>query len=437
VRRARFATVVWLLSTTAALAAEPFARAVVTNKGTIVPGQQVQLSVDVFVPDFFTSPPQFPLFDLPNAVVTLPAERAMNSVQTIDGVQYSVIRRTYAIVPEVSGAFTVPPIAIALGYSDNGRPLRGEAKLASVSFTVGEAPAASGNRLAFAARGLTLTQSFDREPSSLKVGDAIVRTVTVFAEDTQAMMIPPVDVGQAIGLKQYQGPSTIADNISQDRTTTGSAHTDKITYTAETAGTFDIPAVSYSWFNTDAHQQEAATLPASTVTVAVAVTSDNVIEPQLQPARPPERSRLSARTLLEDAACLLAVVPLYWATTRLLSWCGPRFRNWRLSLAHSEWSEFRLLEKTITTGDDKAAYNALASWSRFKGYESLSEWTRESADPILMLQVGALERQLFGAKACTSACDRSALCDAVRRRRHAARVKVLSHSMALPPLNPT
>ena len=76
-----------LLAPLQALAAEPFARATVDDSGDIVPGRQVYVTVDVFAPDFFTSPPQFPLFDLPNALVTLPDERAQNILQTVDGVQ--------------------------------------------------------------------------------------------------------------------------------------------------------------------------------------------------------------------------------------------------------------------------------------------------------------------------------------------------------------
>jgi hypothetical protein len=436
VTRAQFVAIGWLLSATAALAADPFARAVINDDGKIVPGQQVQLSVDVFAPDFFTSPPQFPLFDLPNAVVTLPDERAINSVQTIDGVQYSVIRRHYAIVPEISGAFTVPPIEIALGYSANGESVKGEARLAPIGFMVGEAPATYSNGPVFAARGLTLTQSFDRDPSTLKVGDAIVRTVNVFAEDTQAMMIPPVDVGQAHGLTQYQGPSSISDNVSQDRGTIGSVHSQRITYTAEGAGTFQIPAVSLSWFDIDAHRQEAATLPAATVSVAAAAASDDVIAPQLNPTATPERSRL-VPALLAAALSLLAIVTVYRGSLRLLSWFSPRLRDWRLALSHSDRAEFRRLVNTMETGDDKEIYNALVSWSRINGYTSVSDWTRDTADKMLISQVGALEATLFGVKAGTPPYDRPSLIKAFRRLGPAACRTSRSCQAALPPLNPS
>ncbi|MDE1997137.1 MAG: BatD family protein, partial [Rhizobiaceae bacterium] len=180
-RRLLAILVLLLLAASPSFAAEPFARATIDDKGVIVPGQQVHMTVVVFAPDFFTSPPQFPLFDIPNAVVTLPDERAQNSLQTVDGTQYSGISRTYAIVPQASGTFALPPITIELGYSDNGKPVKGKAQLPSISFTVGQASGDNAASPVFAARGLVLTQAFDSDPGKLRAGDAIVRTITVFA----------------------------------------------------------------------------------------------------------------------------------------------------------------------------------------------------------------------------------------------------------------
>jgi hypothetical protein len=222
--------ILWLALGSVGFAAEPFARATIEETGRIVPGQQVQISVDVFVPDFFTSPPQFPLFDLPNAIVTLPDDRAQNMVETIDGVQYAGIRRTYAVIPETSGTFTLPPAVITLGYSQEGKPVAGQATLPAKSFIVEATPGGGTASLAFAASDLTIKQSFDRDPTTLTIGDALVRTITVFAENTQAMMMPAVPIAASTGLKQYLKPPKIADGVQAEDRTTGSTRTETITY---------------------------------------------------------------------------------------------------------------------------------------------------------------------------------------------------------------
>ena len=269
----RIAIALWLVLGSMAFAAEPFTRTALETKGKIVPGQQVRITVDILVPDFFTSPPEFPLFDLPNALVTLPDDRAQNLVETVDGVQYAGIRRTYALVPETSGTFTLPPAVITLVYSQDGKPVAGQATLQPLSFTVAAPPGGSTSTPTFAARGVTLTQSFDRDPSKLKVGDAVVRTITIFAENTQAMMVPAIPVAAAKGLKQYSTSPQIADGVEAEDRTTGSTRTETITYIAETAGTFEIPAIAYPWFDVDAQASATATLAATSVTVTAPVSA--------------------------------------------------------------------------------------------------------------------------------------------------------------------
>ena len=118
-----------------------FARASVDATDGIVPGQQLRVIVEVFAPDFFTAPPEFPLFDIPNALVTFSADRAQNMVQTIDGQQYSGIRKVYAVVPEQAGTITVPSIEIPLGWSMDGKPTKGN--IATAPFQLRRRP---GNR---------------------------------------------------------------------------------------------------------------------------------------------------------------------------------------------------------------------------------------------------------------------------------------------------
>lgn len=424
------AVLFWLLmQVDLAFAAEPFAQATI-DAGRIVPGQQVHVAVEVFVPDFFTSPPQFPLFSLPNAVVTLPDERAQNLMQTIDGVQYSGIRRTYAVVPEVSATFTLPPVSIELGYSVDGKSVKGSVQLPSVSFNV-IAPAGSERQtIVFAARHLTLTQSFDRNPSRLKVGDAVVRTLTIFAEDTQAMMIPPVDIGQAAGLRQYRKPPKIADNVAVGRLN-GSERAETIVYTADAAGSFQIPAISYPWFDVEAHQASTATLPPITVAVSEAPASSDAIVPEMQSGRT-QTTRIQPLALAVLASGCAALVAAIWTGRHLLLRLmgGLRIRR------DPKRAEFKRLIKSIARDDESAVYRSLARWAKIMGYSSISAWTTVVSDPVLESQIRTLEGALFGRGTPGTTLDRRTLADAVRRSRiirHATRRALRS---ALPPLNP-
>ncbi len=410
-----------LLTMTPAAAAQPFARAAVEGGDGIVPGQQVHVIIDVFAPDFFTSPPQFPLFDLLDALVTLPDDRAQNMMQTVDGQQYSGIRRIYAVVPERAGSFTIPPIRIPLGWSVDGKPMLGDVVTSPVAFQVDERTS-----VVFAAKGLTITQSFDRQLSSLKVGDALVRTIVVTAAETQGITMPPVDVGAATGLRQYVKPPKIEDRVPLGRGDTATRRTETVVYTADKVGGLAIPAVSYPWFDIDARVDEAATLPAVAVTVAAAAPRAGISIEDEKAAREPiaERRMVALGILL-----LLAIITFAWALRPLPHQAALVWRSLKARHLNSRRYRVRCLRRTIRNSDSAAIYAALHGWAHSEGHRTLSDWVA-GRPPALGAEVASLERGLFGGG--DDIFDRRALASLLDR--HA--IEPSARPTALPPLNP-
>lgn len=115
--RSAFFALMALLVSAAANAAEPVIRVVMPAGAPYLAGQQIDVEVQVLVPNFFMSPLQFPTLDIPGAVVTLSDDRALNFNETIGGETYSGIRKNYSIVPEQAGTFTLPPARIAFSYA--------------------------------------------------------------------------------------------------------------------------------------------------------------------------------------------------------------------------------------------------------------------------------------------------------------------------------
>lgn len=416
-----------LLVPSLACPAEPLARASVEDNGKIVPGQQVRVDVDVLTPDFFTSPPQFPLFDIPDALVTLPEERSQNLTETIDGTQYSGIRKAYLVVPQMSGTFVVPETRIEFGYSVDGKPAKGTVEMPSVSFTVA-APASNGQQpIIFAASNLSIEQSLDPAKPPIKAGDALVRTITVTAEDTQAMMFPPVDVGTVAGLRQYPKPPKIEDGIEAGRNT-ASRRTETYVYTADKDGSFVLPAISYRWFDVASHEAKTALLPAVTVTVS-ATASETAIKPVLD--EKPQQSPHIARQKIALAIVLaLAAAALAWSARRLAPTLARYAQEARLRHRASYGYRLKSLKATIRSGSDRHIYAGLHDWSRSLGYRTLDDWVRGGPDELKQ-QVNQLSRRLFQESG-----------DGVDRQKLAAHVDFqLKHDAGrvstLPPLNPT
>jgi hypothetical protein len=424
-----------VLVASGAFAAEPFARVTVNHSDSIVPGQQVEVTVDVFAPNFFTSPPQFPLFDVPNALVTLPDERSQNLTETIDGVQYSGIRRNYAIVPEAAGTFTLPPATIGFDYSDDGKVVRGTVQLPPTQFTAAFPIGSDGTALPFAARGVGMTQSFDRDPSRLKTGEALVRTVVVFAESTQAMMIPPLEIAQVPGLQVYSQSARLADSVGHDRAV-GSSRTETITYVASAPGAFQIPPISLDWFDTDTKSMKTATLPAVSLTVEEAPASTAGIAPQIQGDAPPPALRRSMRAIAVAALSMVILGAVIIAACHL----SPQIRRWlarrRQTRTNSEPVRFRRLLDAIKHETPQRIYACLNDWCRATGYPTAAAWVA-SGDTNLSSQVEQLDRLLYGSGSHEGTLDRAALAAAItlnRKTRQHARGSM--RGSPLPELNP-
>ncbi|TXI01756.1 MAG: hypothetical protein E6Q76_16635 [Rhizobium sp.] len=410
-----------------AVAAEPFARAAIENKADIVPGQQVRLDVDILVPDFFTSPPQFPLFEVPNALVTLPEERAYNITETVDGVAYSGIRKAYAIIPQTAGTFTLPPITVELGYPIEGKPSKATVTVPSVTFDVKSSGATAGNAQPFPAGKLTVTQSFDRDLRSLKVGDAVVRTITVSAENTQAIVMPAVEVGTATGLRQYAKTPRVEDGLSDGRNPV-SRRTETYVYTADKSGNFEIPAVSYVWFDVADRQTKTASLPAIELSIAAA-DQQTAIKPVVKeaPAESPWIHRRKTAAAILSGLALLAIAYAARGVPSVLAAWMAEFRARRVaSYSH----RLKLFRQTIANGEEKDIYRELQAWSRSLGYRTLAEWA-ETGSHELRREIDILSGRLFGSS--PDLLDRKVLAaniDIGHESRHRTK-------SALPPLNPS
>ncbi|MDK4717267.1 BatD family protein [Rhizobium sp. CNPSo 4039] len=381
---------------TAAMAAEPFARARIENAKPIVAGQQVHLTVEVLAPNYFTSPPQFPLFDLPDAMVTLPEERARTAVQSIDGTQYSMIAHTYVIVPQSPGTFDVPPIRIELGYFGDSAPVEAVAATQPVSFDVaaGTNGADGSTPAEFAARDLEITETFDRDPARLQTGDTLVRTISITAADTQSLLMPPVDFGLVDGLRQYLRQPVLTDNVAQGRRTV-SRRTETIAYTLTAAGSFALPKIDYPWFDLDAHEPAVAALPARTIIVskAPAVAGITPAFPDRETHESFEERRAVAIRILGT----LLLIGLVWRARELPEKIARTARNALTRLSQSRRYRLRQLKRTIDSAELCNVYAALQQWSRSEGYHTLHAWA-SAHQSELPGHIQALEARLFGDK---------------------------------------
>jgi hypothetical protein len=362
------------------VAADPFARSTLSTKGTLYAGQQVEIDIDVFVPNYFLSPPQFPLFDIPGAVVTMPDDRGLNLNETVNGEDFSGIRKTYVVTPQAAGDFTLPAIVIPFGYAAvPGQTSQGKVTVPSLTFTVAAVPGGAGGTPGVTAGELTIMQTFDRDLKGLHAGDALVRTVTIHAAGLAPMMIPVPKFDAPDGVQIYAHDPVLSEERTSRGEITAGLRKDTTTYVFSKPGTFALPEIALQWFNPATGKTETAQADGAEITVAAApaAAEDQGLAP---PAPPPAEERIDWLWWVGVAAAVVACALLIQLAAslfgRLVTWTETALAQ----RAQSEPTAFRRVLDACRERDAARLEAALDGWSRKTGNVPLSRWLDRFGD---------------------------------------------------------
>jgi BatD DUF11 like domain len=430
----------FLVINVANASAEPQVRVKIEATQPVMVGQQIRVDVTVLAPNFFLSAPQFPLFDLPGAVVTLPEEAALNSTEMIGGESYAGIQRSYLVTPQRAGTFVLPPASIPFTYAaEPGKPgVTAAVTLPPEAFSVQALPSSEDNAPSALVGKVVMTQTLDRDIKTIKAGEALTRTVETVAADTQAMMIPPPVFEAPAGVRVYVR-DPVVDDVKNDRGNfTGGRRIDSATYVFETPGSYVLPTIDIAWFDQGSGRQQVASAPGIDVTVAPApAEGKDLAPPQPEASATADANdiwqRLLAWPIGFGAAAIAALCLAFVCRTRIANWLRAR----RKRRDASEAAAFARLRKACSAGDDAEAYRALGLWAHRLGYKSIAA-LRECA-PALSPETSALERRLFSGESVLGPWNGASLFNAAiaaRGSQRAAGRTAAWPSAALPPLNP-
>ena len=185
----------------------------------------------------------------------------------IQGVGHAVYELTYAVFPESSGELQIP----ALNYvAVTGRRdpfslfnrnaqrirLRSEAKTVQVQ----PKPDSYSGSHWLPAASLGLVQSWSKDPEEFKVGEPITRIITLRAEGLRAAQLPPLPKLNIDGLKTYPDQPQQEDQPGSSGIDGSRIETTAIVATKP--GSYQLPAVTITWWDTKTGRQRATQLPA-------------------------------------------------------------------------------------------------------------------------------------------------------------------------------
>ena len=428
----------------------PFVRAQLDPSGPVMVGQRVELAIDVFVPTWFTSPPQLPPLDIGGAfAAALP--RTSHQVEQIGGGTWSAVRYYYAITAQTPGTIRVPPLALTFTYAIDARPSEPvTVTTTSLNFEAHLPPGAERLDYFFAAPDLQLSERYDPQPPQrLSVGDAFSRRIVISATDVDALTLPPLPDTDVPGFQVTTDPPEITSTHGR-----GDMHverTTRLTYTATTPGTFTLPPVTIPYWSTTANAVLTRELPALRleVSAAPAFAEEIALPPEPEVAQAPPSRWAPVRKFLGNWwRMAVGVGLLLWFVTRLTRRHGPRLARWaaqrRRRRLESESHYFGLVRQAARTGDLRATHAAALAWlarvPSMRGMATLPALADRTTDDELRALVASVNEVLFArgeahASPSLASSFADALAAARRRlsRQHQA-TSVETHRLA--PLNP-
>ncbi|MFM0740923.1 hypothetical protein PQQ51_27070 [Paraburkholderia xenovorans] len=340
-------------------------RAHLEPAGPVVAGSEVKLVVDLLTTTWFTEAPNWPLFTVPDAIVSLPDEQADNLSEEIDGVHWFGVSRAYRIAPQAGKTYRIAPFAITVYPGGANAPAQVMTPALTLVATL--PPGAEGMATFFATSALTVTQNIEPSSAHLKVGESITRTIVQRAAGTEAMLIPPASLGDVEGLKRYAKPPTTR-NIVQDRVgLVAGERTDSVTYSADRDGRFKLPPVSVEWWNTKTQKKETAVLPGVTFSASKAREKPlfEIPADAMSQGFPHRIVVIHSREVLLGCALVLAVGVLLWARSRITTFVRgtrARAREARRRYRESAAMAWRKLRAVARNGELRGMVPALYRW---------------------------------------------------------------------------
>ena len=312
-----------------------------------------------------------------------------NYMRVIDGRNYNVTEKRYAIFFHQAGLKMIPSQSLTALLSNNQRR------------NLGFDPFARGSELRLESKALTIDvlaqpqspsplthwlpaakielQEEAQATNSSRVGEPITRSISVMAQGLPAELLPALIPATPNGINSYpEKPELVNQEFIGG---IAGKRSDTIAMVPTQAGTFTLPAIDLPWWNTGSQRWETASLPARTITVLPATPSaqatSNPLDDDSQNINQPNNEEPSITDLLamntaQNSAWMpIALLALGgWIITLLYLWLKPSRSKSAEEAYPSPMSSDQYILKTLSKqlqeackkNDAASAKQQLQSW---------------------------------------------------------------------------
>ncbi|MDO6838364.1 BatD family protein [Paraglaciecola chathamensis] len=296
----------------------------------------------------------------------------------VDGKRYRVIERTFSVLPQKSGTFTIQgPVFEGEVVQDRQQSFGFFSRSKTIN-RVGPPQEISVKPIPDNYSGAWLPSEYvelheEWQPDSgdFTVGEPITRTLTLTAVGVDEAQLPAINSQYPSGVKVYPNqPNTTT--IEKDETLIAQ-RTETIAIIPSQAGQFTIDEVKIPWFNIVSEQVEYATLPKRTITVTSAsgtspAASSPLSEPDEDGAVAPTTDSAPTSNALTDGTEVVYkenwwsmsswILLALWLLT-LLGWVLHVSRRGSVNNVHASATSQKLNTPTTKNTSEKQAWKQL------------------------------------------------------------------------------
>ena len=197
------------------------------------------------------------------------------------GRRYQVIERRYAVFPQRSGTFEIPPVVLSARIStgntsrffsrSNGRRITRSSE--ALQIDVKPVPANYTGVDWLPVRELQLREIGFDQSAQYRVGEPLTRTIELTAQGLTDAALPDINMNSPDGARVY-ADKPIAETREQEQWVLG-RRTIKQAIVPTTTGTLLLPEINLDWWDTKSNQQRQSIIPAKSITILPALDEDN------------------------------------------------------------------------------------------------------------------------------------------------------------------
>jgi hypothetical protein len=341
----------------------------------------------------FPAPP-----DLDNAVVEI-IENEKRFETVVNNRRYYVLEKRYAIFPQASGTLMLPPESF-VGTRGRGGLFSARERINASSeghqIRVLPVPDSYQGQSWLPAQEVTLRSVMNKPDSPLVVGDAINQVITLQAAGVTGALLPELAYPDSSDARIYIDQPVIEEFASEAGIASESVLTIGIVPTAE--GTLTLPALTVSWWDTQADKPRQTTLEGFSLSVGASpvIRTNQPLTPPSPPLSAPDNPQFTAlQNRIEQLIWLVALVTCAWLATAfgwLRSNRTPKVVDSAVSIREYELGR---LKRALKKHDAEGTLAELQHWRQavYPEMQSLADVAR--LEPRLRQMLNDLEADRY------------------------------------------